>query len=111
MMINEEELKGIHEEIIFWKGVLDNTRDRLRKLHKERDEAESELRDFRISSSSYDLYDPGYYYYSCNRTWGIKAREEKIANLNEQIDYFEKVALYVNDEINKLYTKAGMLLV
>lgn len=110
-MINEEELKGIHEEVIFWKGVLDNTRDRLLKLHKERDEAESELRDFRVSSSSYDLYDPGYYYYSYNRTMGIKAREEKIANLNEQIDYFEKVALYVNDEINKLYTKAGMLLV
>lgn len=111
MMINEEELKGIHEEIIFWKGVLNNTRDRLRKLHEERNKTESELRDFRISSSDYDLQDPGYYYYSCNRTMGIKMREEKLANLDEQIDYFEKVTLYVKEEINKLYTKAGMLLV
>lgn len=111
MMINEEELKGIHEEIVFWKGVLDNTRNRLCKLHKEKDEAESELKDFRISSYSYGLDDPGYYYYSSSRTMGIKVREEKLANLDEQIDYFEKVMLYVENEMNKLYAKAGMLLV
>lgn len=110
-MINEEELKGIHEEIIFWKGVLDNTSNRLHKLYEEKREIEGKLKNIRIGGINLAFYSPDYYDYICDKTRVIRTYEEKLAYLNEQIGYFNKVMLYINSEISKLYTKAGMVLV
>ena len=111
MMINEEELKGIQEEILFWNRTLDNTSNRLHKLYEEKREIEGKLKDIRIGGINLAFYSPDYYDYICDKTRVIRTYEEKLAYLNEQIDYFNKVMLYVKAEISKLYTKAGIVLV
>jgi flagellar biosynthesis chaperone FliJ len=111
MMINEEELKEIQEEILFWNRTFDNISNRLHKLYKEKREVEGKLKNVRIGGLNLAFYSPDYYDYISDKTRVIRTYEEKLAYLNEQIDYFDKVMLYMKDEMNKLYAKARMLLV